>query len=533
MFNVIDTSNLLDHVGVLNILAVTFPILQRTPCATLYTEGLSGSSPGDTLPQQLCGDFATIGLLLGLIPVSFVSQFTNRSNMYELFMQATPDGNTTQNFERLSWKLLGCAEKPQTDLDCAIDIAPKQLAGVLFNIYLNMFPHENLAQRLAKVKHSGIVHYHRRSFVDMLGVIKRRMVTDWDSTMNMLHNKIRNDRTLLTGMNFYQDLCCHMHLLGVFTVEWMSPHKVQEVHGSRFEWPLAIRNWKTFPQTVCVVLVIPRVRIQPLLPALDEAGTPVLQCDVRGGTTSNAFSCINTVFGTVKISGKGDSKTAAIEEDPSRRYGTSPLVVWFWMPSLVLSNKHRLSVVLSVLPTPAAAQSLTMKLGLNLPLFSADIGDEQLVHILRQRPNAVPESPEEKSMQISGRSMKTPGPVTTFVTLDKECKKPLSFTTRVDIIEPDMKASLTSGATPTVNQVSMHSIAVALGDKSLQSPFPLPIDAKKARLRIARKSFYIEVCFLHHSVSNTHVCLRTGHFAPETCSWRNRRRHVPCHSKGR
>ncbi|KIK36901.1 hypothetical protein CY34DRAFT_810859 [Suillus luteus UH-Slu-Lm8-n1] len=492
MFNVIDTSNLLDHVGVLNILVVTIPILQRTPSATLYTEGLFGSSPGDTLPQQLCGDFATIGLLLGVIPVSFVSQFTNRSNMYELFMQAT-DGSTNQNHERLSWKLLGCAQKPPTDLDCAINIAPEQLAGVLFNIYLNMSPHESLAQRLAMVGHSGIVHYHRRSFVDMLGVIKRRMITDWDSTMNMLHDKIRNDRTLLTGMNSYQDLCCQMHLLGVFTVEWMSPHKVQDVYGSRFKWPIVFRDWKTFPQTVCVVLVIPRVRIQPLLPALDEAGTPVLHCDVRGGTTSNAFSCINTVFGTVKISGKGDSKTAAIEEDPTRRYGTSPLVVWFWMPSFVFSNKIRLSVVLSVLPTPPACKSLTTKLGLGLPLFSADMGDERLVHVLRQRPNAVPESPEEKSMQISGRSMKTPGPVTTFVTLDKECKKPLSFTTRVDIIDPEMKASMASGATPTVDQVSMHSIAIALGDKSLQSHFLLPIDAKKARLRIARKTLYIQV----------------------------------------
>ncbi|KAG2754012.1 hypothetical protein P692DRAFT_20828095 [Suillus brevipes Sb2] len=498
MFNVIDTSNLLDHVGVLNILAVTFPILQRTPCATLYTEGLSGSSPGDTLPRQLCGDIATIGLLLGLIPVSFVSQFTNRSNMHELILQTKKEGNRTQNHERLAWKLLGCAEKLLTDLDCTIGIAPEQLAGAFFNIYLNMFAHENAAQKLSIVKQSpnpitffAVIHYHRRSFVEILGVIKRRMVTDWDSTMNMLQDKIKNDKTLQIGMNYYQDLCCQLHLLGIFDVDWVSLQMVQEVH--RVKRPFVFRDWKTLPQTVCVVLCIPQARLQPLLPVLDKAGTPVLQCDVRGGTTSNAFSCINTVFGNVKINGKGDRKTVAIEEDTTRRYGTSPLVVWFWVPFVVLMNERHLSVGLSVLPTPVTCMSLTMKLGVGLPLFRADMGDEQCVHILRQRPNAVPESPEKKSMQISGRSMKSPGPVTTFVTLDKECKKPLSFTTRVDIIEPDMKASMTSGATPTVDQVSMHSIAVALGDKSLQCPFPLPIDAKKARLRIARKSFYIEV----------------------------------------
>ncbi|KAG1865904.1 hypothetical protein DFJ58DRAFT_863671 [Suillus subalutaceus] len=414
-FNIIDTSNLLDHVGVLNILVVTSPILQRTLSATLYTEGLSGSSPEDTLPQQLCGDIATIGLLLGLIPVSFVSQFTNRSNMHEVLMHFVTE-DVAQNHERLAWKLIGGAEKLVTDLDCPIDIAPEQLAGVFFNIYLNMFSHENVAQKSAivqqspeSIKLSGIVHYHRRSFVGIL------------------------------------DLCCQLHLLGVFTADWVSLQKVHEVYCVKR--PFVFRDWKTLTQTVCVVLVIP---------PLDSARTPVLRCDIRGVITSNMFLCINAVFGTVKIS--------AIEEDATRRYGTSPLVVWFWVPSVVLSNEHRLSVVLSILPTLATCTP-AMQLGFDLDLFRADMEDEKLVHILRQRPNA-----------ISDRPMKTPG--ATF--------KPLSFTTR-------MKASLTSGATPTVNQVSMHSIAIVLGDKSLQFPFPLPIDAKKAKLRIARKSLYIEV----------------------------------------
>jgi hypothetical protein len=131
-----------------------------------------------------------------------------------------------------------------------------------------------------------------------------------------------------------------------------------------------------------------------------------------------------------------------------------------------------------------------------LDIFCADLGDEKFTHILRQRPNAASGGPEEKNMQINGHPMKTSG-VCAFVTLDKEYKTPLSFTTRVDIVEPEMKASLTSGATPIVNQVSMHSISIVLGDKSLKFPFPLPIDARKAKLRIARKSLYIEVRFFY------------------------------------
>lgn len=39
-FNVIDTSNLIDHVGLLNLLAVTIPLLSDSPSSTLYTEAL-------------------------------------------------------------------------------------------------------------------------------------------------------------------------------------------------------------------------------------------------------------------------------------------------------------------------------------------------------------------------------------------------------------------------------------------------------------------------------------------------------------
>ncbi|KAG1731075.1 uncharacterized protein EDB91DRAFT_1330420 [Suillus paluster] len=485
-FNVIDTSNLLDHVGVLNILAITSPILHRTPSATLYTEGLTVGSSEDTFPQQLCGDIVALGLLLGLIPVSFVSQFTNRSNMHELIMRGTHQ-HTYQNHERLTWKVIGGAEKLVTDLGHSINIAPEQLAGVLFNIYLSMFSHENILQKVAMLKQqssspirlSGVRHYHRRSFAEILGVVKRRVVTEWDPTMNMLLRKIQDDKTLVIGMNFYQDLCCQLHLCGVFTVDWMSLQQAQGMH--RLEKPVVFCDWKTLPQTVCVVLVVPRDCLQPLLPDLDRAGTPVLQCFLGGEATSNMFSCINTVFGTVKISGEGDGKTAAIEEDATGRYGTSPLVVWLSLPSVVLMNEPRLRVVLSLLCTP-------------LSLFQANLGDEQFVHVLRQRPDAGPESTEGKIMQIGdvNHSMKTSG-ACTFVTLDGECRKPLSFTTRVDIVEPEMKVSLMGGATPIVNQISMHSIAVALGDHSLEFSYLLPIDAKKVKLRIARKSLYIEV----------------------------------------
>lgn len=47
-FNVIDTSNLLDHVGGLNLLVAASPLLNGDPSSTLYTESLI---PRHTLSQ--------------------------------------------------------------------------------------------------------------------------------------------------------------------------------------------------------------------------------------------------------------------------------------------------------------------------------------------------------------------------------------------------------------------------------------------------------------------------------------------------
>jgi len=49
-----------------------------------------------------------------------------------------------------------------------------------------------------------------------------------------------------------------------------------------------------------------------------------------------------------------------------------PLVVWFQMPSTSLTNERRLMVGLSILATPATT-SFAFKVGLHLPLFSADL----------------------------------------------------------------------------------------------------------------------------------------------------------------
>jgi hypothetical protein len=72
-FNVIDTSNLGDHVGVLNLLSATSPLLRSDVSSTLYTESLVRREKDHRayVDSLLCGDFATMSLLLELSPIEY------------------------------------------------------------------------------------------------------------------------------------------------------------------------------------------------------------------------------------------------------------------------------------------------------------------------------------------------------------------------------------------------------------------------------------------------------------------------------
>jgi hypothetical protein len=85
-FNIIDTPNLDDHIGLLNISTVTVPLLSRS--GVLYTEFLVSRGVDATreFSERLFADVASFSLLVGLCPTDYLSGFSSRSNTHELTM---------------------------------------------------------------------------------------------------------------------------------------------------------------------------------------------------------------------------------------------------------------------------------------------------------------------------------------------------------------------------------------------------------------------------------------------------------------
>ena len=145
-FDVIDTSNLIDHVESLSLFTASSPLLKNDLSATLYTEKLvkSLTTEQERANSLLGGDLPTISMLLGLSPVDFVTNASAVCTGIDLcleFETADEFPPTVQTHIRIVWKRptrsldsLGLAQRLEK-----ITFDPHGLAQVLYRIYLDMF----------------------------------------------------------------------------------------------------------------------------------------------------------------------------------------------------------------------------------------------------------------------------------------------------------------------------------------------------------------------------------------------------------
>lgn len=207
-YDVIDTSNLCDHLGSLILLTATTPLLRNGLSSTLYTDVIVKHfrSHNEILENLLCGHVATLSTLLGLFPVDY---WTNTSclssgdeTMLDILTGTALDASTEtratdiqnrQMFLRVCWKRPFCMQGPTAPcLGLAkIQFDEDQLARVLYEIYLYMFRDEDLIRKFADTsleafRKSSLVWYHRGSFTSFLRLIKTRATCDWNAAMSIL-----------------------------------------------------------------------------------------------------------------------------------------------------------------------------------------------------------------------------------------------------------------------------------------------------------------------------------------------------------
>lgn len=514
LFGAIDTSNLLDHVGAINLLVATSPLLENNKSATLYTEALVRQQEDvkKLVDSILCGHFPTISILFGLMPIEYWTNSTAISTVSEhLFdnvintMEKTTR-NLGQMYSRLTWKRIdgGSTDVPPLQFD------ELELAHVLYQSYLQMFKNEDVTQAffkidLQKILNMSLLHYHRGSIASFLCYVKKKVKVDWNGVMNVFTGLVEKNSTLMMGSNYFQELYVQLYLLGVYSASTFSPSFNRSSQSRDLN---GVSTWKDIPVVICITLKVPRGKLGVITSVpLEELSTPILQCVLQSSEKysrapwQNIFAGVQLAFGEITTSGSrhsGDFKVS-ISEDSIGWKGRSSLIVSFMVPTwVIMLEPNGATVALGVQSTPQSSRTFMSRLGLEMSIYKTALRNEENVYITKYRPNQPDHASVCNFKDFSTASNKA---------TDKECSSNIkanvdvqtgaikTLTGRLDIFSDIIQSTLRNGATVETFQINPCTIGVAVGEEKplLHLLFPVPVLRSRSKSRIARKSSYIEV----------------------------------------
>ncbi|KAG8738398.1 hypothetical protein FRC10_006925 [Ceratobasidium sp. 414] len=496
-YDVIDTSDLADQVGLFNLFTATRPLMKGSQ-SVLYTEQILPADETGVQPlsKRLLTTVPTISALLGLTPLAWLSGFTTHSNVHETMF------NVSSSVERVAW-VDPTGGDSHTNLGRApVSFNADELAKVLFHVYDEMLIGErDFGDRPRTLSwdwyHSiAKVHYHPESMSVLIQLLKRRIrlrTGTWDFVLKTFLEIVHDNRGRYIRTKNFEDLCLHLHLYDIYSVDSLKP-----------DWRARLglgpasglfKDWPSVPPKLCVVLTVPSRCFEALSLGQKKTLAPVLQCDLSVARRYyNGFSAIHAVWGRcAKTQG---SNVFVLMEDPLGFNGTSGLVVAFWAPSHLLEVPNT-SVALTLKRTHHANLVYMPTLGPLMELFSASVSDEQFVQLLTYRP-ALP-SASQPLLQYtipSFPAVPSPGGSISFVAgVSQNSHNPsvVSLTAHVNINPPAQQKALLNGTEVTAAQIGPCTIKLSIADYHHILSYPYPIFGAIPKLRIARKSHYVEV----------------------------------------
>ena len=513
-FNVIDTSNLLDHVGAINILVAASPLLDNSVSATLYTEALV-KTEGDLkalVDNILCGHFSTLSTLFGLVPVEYWTNSSAVSSVEDqmldpiLSSMGDKDSNTGQMHSRLTWKRLG--SEYNALLPLRFDAT--ELAHLMYQVYLKMSQNEDMVHTLSNInlrtlQNSSLLHYHRGSLASFLRFVKNRVAVDWNKSMEVFVGLVEDNKTLLMGMNYIQELYLHLHLHDLYSIPTF---KVQFNRISQSQQPKGLCAWKDIPPIVCITLKVPRAKLGAITGVpLKKLGTPILHCILQssgihlGDQWQNLFSVVQLGFGEVTTVGprSDDNFKINVVEDIHGWSGESSLIVSFLAPAwTVLLEQQDTIVAFGVQCTPQSTSIFVGSLGLEMSFYKTNLGNEDNVYVTKYRPHQSGHASVcsfEDSHTLAHELPDKEGSMTLNANIDIKTGAITTLVGRFDVVSENLKSNLNSGAAVETVQISPFTIGIAIGKSGpkFHILFPVPVLTSRSKCRIARKSSYIEV----------------------------------------
>lgn len=510
-FDVIDTSNLTDYLGTLNVLASSTPLLKAAPWAALYTETMTKGTEGEKkkFEELLCGPARTISTLLGISPVEYWTNATAVSNVDEYMVAMSVNQKSSQK-PSIQWRFAWKSHEHLTGQTgrTRLRVKDEALVILIHSVYRSMFAGEDMMSlmslssdhRTTMLQKQAYPKYHRGSLVAFIRMLLHSVDANQEVVCREALKKITEDSSLVFGTNFSQELALAMSSQGLYTMP--------SLRGDVLRGPTLFSSWSNIPEAVFVTIKVPSVDWKKIAKVALESNVGFavegrLRC-LQGGTLKwhNLFADVQVAFGTASTTGNqgGEGFALTVDEDPTYWSGSSPIFASFPVPSAALQGDPGNTKVSLGLQNGAQNLAVFEKLRLgdfmsatSLTIYETGLEDKD-VYITKHPPgqDGVPvyHNPRTPITQETAEDQRphftadiSPAGVIT------------SITGHLDILSPEGKRLLLNKSTVDARKISPFMFEVVLGEREAVYPlcFPVPVVKDGSKTRIARTSAYVEV----------------------------------------
>ncbi|KAF3916306.1 hypothetical protein ABW21_db0203531 [Orbilia brochopaga] len=426
-YNVIDASNLIDELGVYNVLLATAPLLHNDFTSSLYTQTLLSDQfdpkKGEKALCELFGaDPVFIFLLLGIAPMDYVSGLTGQSHASEDLLSKFSANHKVHG--RLVWKkLLPFQQEGMKDFD--LSCFPKadfmydtaKMAAILINIYNKMFEAENLSAKPAKPQVEGrkkkkkstraqpVQHCTHATFSMLLYRLKSMtsLAMDWDSFMERFMNYLASSSSKGVASWHQREQGVMNQVFGVYegtpsTVP--SPQQIAKDAGICDDYQLLFSGFhecdQDYPSVTCLSIAVPIRKFSTLFDEMDAQNLATLsfkialrRTDRKDDDLTEYFGALRQRFGRLReYESTKDEAVLNVEEgspvfveDPKGWRGKGDVIFSCLVPTAWLT-KVPWRAVLFVVTTPTTKVCKTSRGPVHTVYrFGGDIDDDRKVRL--------------------------------------------------------------------------------------------------------------------------------------------------------
>eukprot|EP00752_Nemacystus_decipiens_P011512 g10222.t1 len=265
-FDVIKTSNLADHLGIVNLVMASGPLLKEHSQALLLTSYLSTTQKKylpkerrEMLEELLCMNAHTASVLLGVVPVSSISPVVGHADvLISLAEKLSGSSSFSQESSppaqlRLAWKrpTQSAAATTRTmtrggPTGYLVDISPDDFARLVLPVYKAMFEHIPSSEMMAPVLSKRSIGHQRALLRSMITVNHYTSVT-FGRLLVLAGRKLRLDEAhfeaalravvhssgLILAPNLNLEQVAVFHTLGLVSIIRPSPGMSSRVSGTR------------------------------------------------------------------------------------------------------------------------------------------------------------------------------------------------------------------------------------------------------------------------------------------------------------